>query len=50
MTLLAIVDEGINRKINENEIYLRYIYFEVRIKKNLSKDIANEYLRVTKIK
>ena len=49
MTLLEI-DEDIHRKISENERYVRYSYFELRVKRDLSEDEAQNVIRLVKNK
>lgn len=49
MTLLEI-DEDIHRKISENEKYVRYSYFELRVKHNLSEDDAITFVKLAKNK
>jgi len=45
MTLLEI-DKDIHRKIDENERYVRYSYFELRVKHNLSEDEAQTFVKL----
>ena len=47
MTLLEI-DKDIHRKIEENERYVRYSYFELRVKHNLSEDEAITFVKLAK--
>lgn len=49
MTLLEI-DADIHRKISENENYVRYSYFELRVKLNLSEDEAKTFIKLVKNK
>ena len=49
MTLLEI-DEDIHRKISKNEKYVRYSYFELRVKHNLSEDDAITFVKLAKNK
>lgn len=49
MTLLEI-DQDIHRKIDENEKYIRYSYFELRVKHNLSEDEIETVIKLTKNK
>lgn len=49
MTLLEI-DRDLNRKIDENERYIRYSYFELKIQKNLSESEIDEYLKLVRTK
>lgn len=49
MTLLEI-DEDIHRKISENEKYVRYSYFELRVKHNLSEDDVITFVKLAKNK
>jgi len=49
MTLLEI-DKDIHRKIEENERYVRYSYFELRVKHNLSEDEAIIFVKLAKNK
>ena len=49
MTLLEI-DEDIQRKISKNEKYVRYSYFELRVKHNLSEDDAITFVKLAKNK
>ena len=44
------VTEYIDKKINENENFIRYTFYELRVKNNLSEeDILNELLIYCKI-
>lgn len=38
----------INKKIKENENFIRYTFFEIRIKNNLSEKEEQEFLRINK--
>jgi len=49
MTLLEI-DADIHRKINENENYVRYSYFELRVKHNLSEEEVKTFIKLVKNK
>lgn len=49
MTLLEI-DKNIHRKINENVRYIRYSYFELRVKLNLSEEEAQTFVKLAKNK
>lgn len=44
------LDEDINKKINENENYIRYTYFELRIIHNLSEEDIDEFLKLARNK
>lgn len=45
---LNFVDNYINKKILENENYIRYTFYELRVKNNLSEDEANKFLELNK--
>ena len=47
MTLLEI-DEDLNRKISENERYVRYSYFELRVKRNQTEEEAQNVIQIVK--
>lgn len=49
MTLLDI-DKDIHKKINENVRYVRYSYFELRVKYNLSEDDAKIFVKLARNK
>ena len=49
MTLLEI-DKDIHKKINENTRYVRYSYFELRVKYNLSDEDAKIFVKLARNK
>ena len=49
MTLLEI-DKDIHKKINENVRYVRYSYFELRVKYNLSEEDAKIFVKLARNK
>lgn len=49
MTLLEI-DEDLNRKISENERYVRYSYFELRVKRDQTEEEAQNVIKLVKNK
>jgi len=49
MTLLEI-DKDIHKKINENVRYIRYSYFELRVKYNLSEEDAKIFVKLARNK
>ncbi len=38
----------INKKVEENEKYIRYTFYELRIKNNLSEKEIDEFLRINR--
>ncbi len=49
MTLMEI-DQDIHRKIDQNDKYIRYSYFELRVTHNLSEDEIKTFLQLAKNK
>ena len=49
MTLVDI-DKDIHKKINENVRYVRYSYFELRVKNNLSEEDAKIFTKLARNK
>ena len=47
---LEELDKDINHKIEENEDFVRYTYFELKIKHNLSEGEIDEVLRLARNK
>lgn len=43
------VNKYINRKISENEEYIRYTFYELRVKENLAEEDVNTFLQMNKI-
>ena len=42
------VTEYIDKKINENENFIRYTFYELRVKNNLSEEEVDEFLRISR--
>ena len=42
------VTEYIDKKINENENFIRYTFYELRVKNNLSEEDVDEFLRINR--
>ncbi len=47
---VGFVDSELNKKLRENNKIIVYTYFELRVKLNLSKIEANNFLGLTKTK
>lgn len=47
---LEFVDSFINQKINSNENYVRFTFYELRVKYNLTEDETNKFLELAKNK
>lgn len=45
---LQFVNEYIERKLAENENYIRYTFYELRIKNNLSEEEVDKFLALNK--
>lgn len=45
---LEFVNNYIDKKLSENEKFIRYTYYELRVKNNLSEDDVDEFLRLNK--
>ncbi len=45
---MKFVTDYINEKVNENENFIRYTFYELRVKKNLSNDDVEEFLDINK--
>ena len=42
------VTDYIDKKINENENFIRYTFYELKVKNNLSDEELDEFLRLSK--
>ena len=49
-TVAARLDKDINKKIAENEEFVRYTFFELKVRHNLSEDEIDEVLRLARNK
>ena len=47
---LEELDRDINNKISENEEFVRYTYFELKVRHNLSEEEIDEVLRLARNK
>ena len=47
---LGFVDKYINSKLEENENYIRYTYYELRVKYNLTEEEIDKLLELSKIR
>ena len=47
---LGFVDKYINSKLEENEKYIRYTYYELRVKYNLTEEEIDKLLELSKIR
>ncbi len=47
---LEFVDNYINRKINENEEFVHFTFYELRVKSDLTEEETNKFLELAKIK
>ena len=47
---LEELDKDINKKIAENEEFVRYTFFELKVRHNLSEDEIDEVLRLARNK
>lgn len=45
---MQFVTDYINKKINENPNYIRYTFYELRVKNNLSEEDVDEFLRINR--
>ena len=45
---LKFVDDYIQKKLSENENYIRYTFYELRVKNNLSEDEVDKFLELNK--
>lgn len=45
---LQFVDNYINNKLAENENYIRYTFYELRVKNNLSEEEVDQFLELNK--
>ena len=45
---IQFVDNYINKKLLENENYIRYTFYELRVKNNLSEDEVDKFLELNK--
>ncbi len=48
--IIKIIEETLLPKINENPNFIRYTYYEIRVKYNLSKEDSYRFLQLIKIK
>ena len=46
--ITKFVTEYIDKKINENENFIRYTFYELRVKNNLSEEEVDEFLRINR--
>lgn len=42
------VTNYIDKKLNENENYIRYTFYELRVKNNLSEEEVNQFLKINR--
>lgn len=42
------VTNYIDKKLNENESFIRYTFYELRVKNNLSEEEVDEFLRINR--
>ena len=47
---LEFVDNYINKKINANEEFIRFTFYELRVKSDLTEEETNKFLELAKIK
>lgn len=47
---LEFVDNYINQKINANEQYIRFTFYELRVKHNLTEEETDKFLELAKNK
>lgn len=47
---LEFIDKYINSKINANEEIIKYTFYELRVKSDLTEEETEEFLKFTKIK
>ena len=47
---LEELDQDINKKMLDNEDFIRYTYFELKVKQNLSEEEIDEVLRLARNK
>lgn len=47
---LGFVDDYINQKINANEHYIRFTFYELRVKCNLTEEETDKFLELAKNK
>lgn len=45
---MQFVDNYINKKLIENENYIRYTFYELRVKNNLSEEDIDNFLRINR--
>ena len=45
---MQFVTDYIDKKLKENPNYIRYTFYELRVKNNLSEDEVDEFLRINK--
>lgn len=45
---LQFINEYIQNKLSENENYIRYTFYELRVKNNLSEDEVDKFLELNK--
>ena len=46
---INFVDNYINQKLAENDKFIKYTFYELRIKRNLSKEDTKEFLRLNQV-
>jgi len=47
---LEFIDNNLNKKIQTNEEFIRYTFFEVRVKENLSEEMTKKFIELVEIK
>lgn len=45
---LKFVDDYINNKLQENDEFVRFTFYELRVKSNLTEEETNEFLELAK--
>ena len=45
---IRFVDDYINQKLNENDEFIRYTFYELRVKNNLSQEDTDEFLKLNR--
>ena len=45
---IRFVDDYINKKLNENDEFIRYTFYELRVKNNLSQEDMDEFLKLNR--
>ena len=46
---IKFVDDYINKKLEENDEFIRYTFYELRVKNNLSEEDMEEFLKFNRI-